>query len=87
MIRPLRSDRNYDAALNQIEEWVESKPKQVSPDADRFDLLTLIIKGSEQRHSPIERTGAVDSIRCSRVEQAAPLPANSRHLLARASAA
>jgi HTH-type transcriptional regulator/antitoxin HigA len=43
MIRPLRSEADYDAALNEIERYFEKEPKPGAPEADRFDLLALII--------------------------------------------
>jgi HTH-type transcriptional regulator/antitoxin HigA len=45
MIRPLRSEADYDAALNEIERYFEKEPKPGTPEADRFDLLALIHRG------------------------------------------
>jgi HTH-type transcriptional regulator / antitoxin HigA len=38
MIRPLRSEAEYDAALEEIERYFENEPKSDTPEADRFDL-------------------------------------------------
>jgi HTH-type transcriptional regulator / antitoxin HigA len=38
MIRPLHSEADYGAALQQIERYFESEPKPGAPEADRFDL-------------------------------------------------
>ena len=54
MIRPLRSEADYDAALNEIEQYFEKEPKPGTPEADRFDLLALIIEDYERKRWPIE---------------------------------
>jgi HTH-type transcriptional regulator/antitoxin HigA len=41
MIRPIRSEADYHAALKAIERDFEHEPKPGAPDADRFDLLAL----------------------------------------------
>ena len=52
MIRPLRSEADYDAALKEIEEYFENKPKPSTPEADRFDLLGVgvrLVRGADRR--------------------------------------
>ena len=39
MIRPIRTETEYDEALEEIERYFESEPKPGTPEADRFDLL------------------------------------------------
>ncbi|QDP27173.2 helix-turn-helix domain-containing protein [Bradyrhizobium cosmicum] len=63
MIRPLRSESDYDAALDEIERYFESEPKPGSPEGDRFDLLALVIEDYERKHWPIDPPDAVDAIR------------------------
>jgi HTH-type transcriptional regulator/antitoxin HigA len=63
MIRPLRSEAEYEAALEEIERYFEKEPKPGTPEADRFDLLALIIEDYEGRHWPIEPPDAIDAIR------------------------
>ena len=63
MIRPLRTEGDYDAALDEIERYFENEPKPGSPEADRFDLLALIIEDYERKHWPIEPPDTVDAIR------------------------
>jgi HTH-type transcriptional regulator/antitoxin HigA len=52
-IRPLRSETDYDAALKEIERYFDREPEPGSADADRFDLLALVIEDYECRHWPI----------------------------------
>jgi HTH-type transcriptional regulator / antitoxin HigA len=54
MIRPLRSEADYDAALKEVERYFENEPKQGSPEVDRFDLLALTIDDYESKYWPIE---------------------------------
>lgn len=63
MIRPLRSESDYDAALEEIERYFENEPKPGTPEGDRFDLLALVIEDYERKHWPIDPPDAVDAIR------------------------
>lgn len=63
MIRPLRTESDYDAALEEIEHYFENEPKPGTPEGDRFDLLALVIEDYERRHWPIDPPDAVDAIR------------------------
>ncbi len=61
--RPLRSEADYDAALEEIERYFEMEPKPGTPEADRFDLLALIIEDYERKRWPIEPPDTIDAIR------------------------
>jgi HTH-type transcriptional regulator/antitoxin HigA len=63
IIRPLHSEADYDVALNEIERYFENEPKPGTPEADRFDLLALIIEDYERRRWPIESPETIDAIR------------------------
>jgi HTH-type transcriptional regulator/antitoxin HigA len=54
MIRPLRSDADYDVALEEIERYFEKEPKPGTSEADRFDLLALIIEDYERKRWPMK---------------------------------
>jgi hypothetical protein len=49
-VRPLRSEADYDASLEAIEAFFETEPRPGSPEADRFDLLALVIADYERKH-------------------------------------
>jgi HTH-type transcriptional regulator / antitoxin HigA len=59
MIRPLRSEADYD----EIEAYFEHEPKPGSDEADRFDFLALVIEDYERKHLPIDPPDPVDAIR------------------------
>jgi len=63
MIRPIHSEAEYDAALAEIEQYFEKAPKPGTAEADRFDLLALVIEDYEKKHWPIEPPNPVDAIR------------------------
>ena len=67
-IRPLKTEADYDAALKAIEVYFESEPAPGSPEADRFDLLALVIADYEGKHWAIEAPDAPDLLR-ARMEQ------------------
>jgi len=63
MIRPLRNEADYDAALAAIERYFDKAPKPGTPAGDRFDLLALVIEDYERKAWPIEPPSPVDAIR------------------------
>ena len=63
MIRPIRSESEYDEALEEIERYFENEPKPGTLEADRFDLLALIIEDYERKRWPIEPPETVEAIR------------------------
>src|SRR5450631_598989 len=63
MIRPIRTETEFDQALDEIERYFESEPKPGTPEADRFDLLALIVEDYERKHWPIDPPETIDAIR------------------------
>jgi HTH-type transcriptional regulator / antitoxin HigA len=63
MIRLLHSEADYDVAPNEIERYFENEPKPGTPEADRFDLLALIIEDYERKRWPIEPPDTIGAIR------------------------
>lgn len=62
-IRPLHSEAEYDAALAEIERYFVNEPAPGSEDADRFDLLALVIADYEAKHWPISAPDPVEAIK------------------------
>lgn len=67
MIRPIRTEAEYDEALKEIERYFENEPKPGTPEADRFDLLALVVEAYERKRWPIEPPESIDAIH-SRME-------------------
>ncbi len=51
-LKPIRTKKDYQAALKEAERLWESPDK--SPAADRLEVLTLLIEDYERGHSPIK---------------------------------
>jgi HTH-type transcriptional regulator/antitoxin HigA len=63
IIRPLHCEADYDAALEEIQRYFENEPKVGTPEADRFDLLALVVEDYERKRWPIEPPEPIDAIR------------------------
>jgi HTH-type transcriptional regulator / antitoxin HigA len=62
-IQPIRSEADYDAALQEIAAYFERAPEPGSAEADRFDVLAALIKAYEDEHWPIEAAHPLAAIR------------------------
>jgi len=67
VIRPVRSEADYDAALTEIERYFDNPPKPGTSAADRFDLLALVIEDYERKN-------------CAKLPEVTPL-AMLKHLM------
>ena len=79
-IRPIKSERDYDWALREIERYFEREPRRGTPDADRFDILATLIESYEARYWPIDPPDPIEAIRF-RMEQAGFRQADLARLL------
>jgi HTH-type transcriptional regulator/antitoxin HigA len=68
-IRPLRTEADYDWALAEIEAYFRREPIPGTPQADRFDVLAVLIAEYERRYWPIDPPDPGAAIR-ARMEQA-----------------
>ena len=50
-LKPIRNRHDYKAALTEVERLWDVPAK--SPEADRLDVLTMLIEDYERRHFPI----------------------------------
>ncbi len=62
-IRPIRNEADYDWALKEIERYFEREPKRGTPEADRFDVLAMLISAYEAKRWPIDAPDPVEAIR------------------------
>jgi HTH-type transcriptional regulator/antitoxin HigA len=54
VIRQLHLEADYEAAIDEIERYFDNEPKPGSAEADRFDLLAMVIEDYERTHWPID---------------------------------
>jgi HTH-type transcriptional regulator / antitoxin HigA len=60
-IRPLKTEADYDAALEEIAKYFENEPEPDTPQGDRFELLARAIGEYEDKHYPIEEPGPIEA--------------------------
>lgn len=60
-IRPIRSQRDYRAALREIESLMGAATG--SPDGERLDVLVTLVEAWERKHFPMDLPEPVDAIR------------------------
>ena len=58
--RPIRTEADYRAVLDEIETLFETKPN--TPECDRLEVLTTLVEAYEQRHYPIEAPDPIEAI-------------------------
>ena len=65
-IRPIKTEQDYNAALERIEElWGAKKD---TPKGDELDLLVTLVESYEMKHYPIAPPDPIDAIKF-RMEQ------------------
>lgn len=65
-IRPIKSEADYQATLNDIEGLMAAE--QGSPEGDRLDVLVTLVEAYERKHYPIDFPDPVEAIKF-RMEQ------------------
>ena len=65
-IKPIRTKRDYEAALTEIERLWGAKAK--TPEGDRLDVLATLIDAYETEHYPMDPPDPIEAIRF-RMEQ------------------
>ncbi len=59
-IRPIKTKRDYQAALKEIERLFEAKPNTLA--GDRLDVLTTLVEAYEAQHEPIPQPDPIEAI-------------------------
>lgn len=59
----IRDDRAYEAALAEYENYFDKEPAPGSPEADRFELLGLLLAKYEDEHYRFTGASPADVIR------------------------
>jgi len=65
-IHPIRTEKDYDAALTEIERLWGAKPR--TSDGDHLDVLLVLVESYEAKNHPIDPPDPVDAIKF-RMEQ------------------
>ncbi len=53
-IHPIRDASDYEKALDEIDSIIQQNPDGNTTDAERLELLSLLVSDSELKHNPIQ---------------------------------
>lgn len=59
-IKPIRTEEDYQAALEEIERLMDAQPD--TPAGDRLDVLATLVEAWEEKHCPIEEPDPIEAI-------------------------
>jgi HTH-type transcriptional regulator/antitoxin HigA len=62
-VRPLHDEQDYDWAIGEVSRYFEAEPSPGTPDGDRFEVLSSLIKEYEDHHFATTRGDPVDVLR------------------------
>jgi HTH-type transcriptional regulator/antitoxin HigA len=68
MIGIIKTDEQYEDALVSVEELMELEPEPGTENADRLELLILLISNYEKEHFPMEMPDPIEAVKF-RMEQ------------------
>lgn len=63
MIKPIKTEAQYDAALARIFALIQSDVEPGSVEGDELEILSLLVKTYEQVYYPIPKPHPLDAIR------------------------
>lgn len=67
-IKPIKTEQEYEAALQAVSPMFENEPAINSPEGDFFEVMCLLIDEYEKKHYPIEPPDPIEAIKF-RMEQ------------------
>lgn len=62
MIKVIKTKKDYDEALKNVEKLMDRNPKVGSSDSNKLELLSLLIKDYEDSHFPVETPDPIEAI-------------------------
>jgi HTH-type transcriptional regulator / antitoxin HigA len=61
LIKPIRTQRDYQRALKELDKLMGAKAN--TPEGDRLDVLATLVAAWEEKHYPIEPPDPIEAIR------------------------
>jgi HTH-type transcriptional regulator/antitoxin HigA len=68
-ITPIRTEKDYRAALRVVSTLLDQDPSPDTPEGERLDVLSTLIEAFERKHHPIDLPDPVEAIKF-RMDQA-----------------
>lgn len=62
-IRPIRTEADYEWALDEVARYFDKEPKKGTPQGDRFEVLLGLIEAYEAKHWAISAPDPVEAIK------------------------
>jgi HTH-type transcriptional regulator/antitoxin HigA len=59
-VRPLHNERDYDWAIDEVTRYFDDQPSSGTPDGDRFEILTALIRAYEEKHFEMPHADPID---------------------------
>src|SRR5712691_7220045 len=59
-VRALHTEADYEWALKEVERYFENQPSPGTPEGDRFDVLSTLLKNYEDEHHDIPDADPID---------------------------
>jgi len=53
MIKPVKSKKDYEAALQRCYDLMQKNSKAKSSEADELEMLSILVENYEQKHYPV----------------------------------
>lgn len=67
-IRPIHTDEDYRAALENVSALFDNEPEPGTPEGDYFDIMITLIEAYESKRFPVDLPNPIDAIKF-RMEQ------------------
>lgn len=68
MLRPIRTEEDYDNVLGRIYYLMQQNIQSESQDADELEVLSILVKDYEDKHYPVPLPHPIEAIKF-RIEQ------------------
>lgn len=63
MIKPVKTKKDYEAALNRCYILMQKNLKPNTSEADELEILSILVENYERKHYPIPSPSPVDAIK------------------------
>lgn len=62
-ISPIRTEKDYRATMDRIDELISINPREGTKEFDELDVISTLVEAYENIHYPIEAPNAVEAIK------------------------